>query len=217
MSSSPGWVELASQTGLPAVRPRSRSSSALSKGSGPPNDLRLRPARAPGAPSCARSAAVRSSWQWIRRNLPSRCRAEAGSRRHRPAERTEMRAFTSASGMPASAAMQISCGHSSLSTKVAESGRQCARKRLRIRPESSGASWCRVRGGSRSATIRADAAVPEVIRKARCGCISPSCSISRSTDSDSPTEAAWNHASGPGGLGAVACPARSRTRSGAIP
>jgi hypothetical protein len=93
--------------------------------------------RAPRAPSRAASAGVCAS---TGEKADTISRAKPGAqRRQRRAERSDSRAFTSASGTPRRRAARIRFGHSSDSTKAPASGRQPAKKRSAQRGTSSGA------------------------------------------------------------------------------
>ena len=149
---------------------------------------------------------------------PSRTnRAVSGHFDHPLTDFGERRALSNASRAPVARVSASITGQSSLSTKIAAEGRQCARKRDTGAGASSGANWCCVRGGRRRPISSAEVAVPEVMRKFSRGIRSPMREIRVRTERLSPTLAAWNQASGPSGRAALASPRRSRIRSSATP
>ena len=125
---------------------------------------------------------------------------------------SDMRALTSAIGAPVAWVRRSICGQISLSTNIAASGCQWARNRFNGPGASSGANWCRLRGGRRWSTSLAEVAVPDVIRKCASGSMCPMRVISASTDRLSPTEAACTQTSAPIGRGCVAMPRFSPAR-----
>ena len=210
--SSPSWVEAASHSGRPrsaesvAVRRLGRSGGAAPAFSEPEARAFAAPSRrsrAAPSSSCASTAAKRRrSWAII-----------PGARRQPRADRSDIRALTSAAGAPEAAAASSSAGQISLSTQTQRSGRQWATKRFGARPRSRGANWWRQPSGRRAAISSAEVRVPVVTSTETSGRAARSSAISPSTESDSPTLAAWNQASGPGGRSSPGSPSFSRIRA----